>query len=137
MSGIHSCSSGLRKACTVSLSLPLLFTAHIACRLRSAPFHTCSCPWCLSCDPGISKMLASLRQLGCTFTRSRYWALFKDFNPATECQASSLYDPFNTGVSTASSLMAPTGLPCAKLLCCSPSLPAFKTNTARKTLAHY
>lgn len=60
-------------------------------------------------------MLGFFLQLGCTFTNSFSWTLFRDSDPATWCQNSTFfYDSFNFGASSATKavplLMVPPGL---------------------------
>lgn len=60
--------------------------------------HSCCCSW------GDLEVLGSPRcrplpHLGCTFTNSLSWALFRDSEPATWCQTpASLYGPSSTGL---------------------------------------
>lgn len=66
-----------------------LYSIHsLSPRLKLAPLHSCcGALWWPSHSADISKMMQSL-QLGCTFTNTLSWALFRDCDPATQCQVS-------------------------------------------------
>jgi hypothetical protein len=97
------------------------------------PLHCCCCSWWSFHGIGISKMLGSLLQQGCTFTNSLSWGLFMvpslNFSPwplqswGSNCYWGSI---FSNGP------LWPLTLPSLK--CCSWLLHAFKTSTAWVTL---
>lgn len=97
---------------TRDTSLALPSTAYTACLLGSgAPLHSSCCPWPLSHVLASPKCWSFLLQLGCTFTNCLLWALFRDSDLITWCQAStSLSEPFNPEASATEAVIFTNGL---------------------------
>lgn len=89
---------------------------HSSCGLSRRLGHAAAGLGSHSETPGISKMLPSPLQLGCTFTARLFWALFSASDTAVRCQAFILlHDPFipesSTSTEAARSPMASPDLP--------------------------
>lgn len=88
VSGIHLRSSGFHRTCTAP---PLgLYQSQHSQLIPQAQAGAATAVAVLGVVPstGIPKMLESSLQLGCAFTSSFSWALFRDSSPGTWCQAS-------------------------------------------------
>lgn len=68
--------------------LAICNTQSSSSRLRLDEFHTWSCVWCPCLWPATSNMIEYPLNLGCTFTSSLSWALYRNSDCATWCQTS-------------------------------------------------